>query len=171
LLTGERGHYALLAGEDALPYLEAMVEMSGTGGMIPEQIWDDAALPGLDFIPADPVDQPCRLPGLTPNSLNCWPRASWAAPLIGLRACGNAIMGYAMSEYAFWLPQMPISHMYQGNNLFIVLYYPGLIHSGRDGWQSPMDIVTIDSGLHFARIETTLLICGQKLDFTFQKSG
>ena len=54
LLTGERGHYALLAREDVLPYLEAMVEMSGNGGMIPEQIWDDAALPGLGLYPGRP---------------------------------------------------------------------------------------------------------------------
>jgi hypothetical protein len=50
------------------------------------------------------------------------------------------------------------------------LYYPGLVHWGRDDWQSPTDIVTTDSGLglHFVRIETASLMCGQKLDFTFQ---
>ncbi|MCB1845215.1 MAG: hypothetical protein KDI09_19770, partial [Halioglobus sp.] len=40
LLTGERGHYALLAGEDPQPYLATMCAMAGTGGMLPEQVWD-----------------------------------------------------------------------------------------------------------------------------------
>ena len=40
LLTGERGHYAVAAGEDALPYIEAMMAMSSPLGLIPEQVWD-----------------------------------------------------------------------------------------------------------------------------------
>ena len=46
LLTGERGHYELEAGNDPLPYLAAMAAMASPGGMIPEQIWDAAPLPG-----------------------------------------------------------------------------------------------------------------------------
>jgi glucoamylase len=45
ILTGERGHYALLAGEDPWPYLRAMCAMSGNNGMLPEQVWDSAAIP------------------------------------------------------------------------------------------------------------------------------
>jgi glucoamylase len=33
LLSGERGHVALLGGEDARPYLEAMTRMTGPGGL------------------------------------------------------------------------------------------------------------------------------------------
>jgi glucoamylase len=39
LLTGERGHYELAAGRDALPYLQAMENFANDGGMFPEQIW------------------------------------------------------------------------------------------------------------------------------------
>ena len=39
LLTGERGHYELAAGHDALPYLLAMENFANAGGMFPEQIW------------------------------------------------------------------------------------------------------------------------------------
>ncbi len=38
LLTGERGHYALVAGQDVLPYLESMMAMSSPLGLIPEQV-------------------------------------------------------------------------------------------------------------------------------------
>lgn len=51
LLTGERGHYELIRGVDALPYLQAMAAMAGDGGMLPEQVWDSAAIParGLEL--------------------------------------------------------------------------------------------------------------------------
>ena len=40
LLTGERGHFELIRGVDARPYLRAMAAMAGKAGMIPEQVWD-----------------------------------------------------------------------------------------------------------------------------------
>lgn len=40
LLTGERGHYELIRGGDALTYLYAMAGMGDGGGMLPEQVWD-----------------------------------------------------------------------------------------------------------------------------------
>ncbi|MBC8001062.1 MAG: hypothetical protein H7X97_00625, partial [Opitutaceae bacterium] len=39
LLTGERGHYELAAGRDALPYLLAMENFANEGGLFPEQVW------------------------------------------------------------------------------------------------------------------------------------
>jgi glucoamylase len=54
LLTGERGHYALLAGEDPQPYLDAMNRMTGRGGLIPEQIWDGDPIPDRMLFPGKP---------------------------------------------------------------------------------------------------------------------
>jgi glucoamylase len=54
LLTGERGHYAVVAGEDAKPYLSAMARMTGPGGLIPEQIWDGDAIPSAGLQPGQP---------------------------------------------------------------------------------------------------------------------
>lgn len=42
LLTGERGHYELAAGRDPWPYLRAMERFASKGGMLPEQVWDEA---------------------------------------------------------------------------------------------------------------------------------
>ncbi|MGB5579960.1 MAG: glycoside hydrolase family 15 protein [Woeseia sp.] len=55
LLTGERGHYALLAGEDPVVYLQAMNQMSGANGMLPEQVWDAAAIPKRNLVPGKPT--------------------------------------------------------------------------------------------------------------------
>jgi glucoamylase len=55
LLAGERGHYALDAGEDALPYLRAMVACGSTGGLLPEQVWDAAPIPDRRLFPGRPT--------------------------------------------------------------------------------------------------------------------
>ena len=45
LLTGERGEYALAAGDDPLPFLRALVAFENEGGMVPEQVWDRTGSP------------------------------------------------------------------------------------------------------------------------------
>jgi glucoamylase len=45
ILTGERGHYELCAGEDYSPRIRAIEKFSSQGGMLPEQVWDYADIP------------------------------------------------------------------------------------------------------------------------------
>ncbi len=45
ILTGERGHYELAAGNDYTPYIKAIEQFSSIGGMLPEQIWDYQDIP------------------------------------------------------------------------------------------------------------------------------
>lgn len=40
LLSGERGHQAVLCKEDATDYIKAILASASKGGMLPEQIWD-----------------------------------------------------------------------------------------------------------------------------------
>ncbi len=45
LLTGERAHYELAAGNDVRQFLAAMEQFTSAGGMLPEQIWDAPDVP------------------------------------------------------------------------------------------------------------------------------
>ncbi|MGC1784196.1 MAG: glycoside hydrolase family 15 protein [Acidobacteriaceae bacterium] len=45
LLTGERAHYELAAGNDIRPMIAAMECFTSAGGMLPEQIWDAPDIP------------------------------------------------------------------------------------------------------------------------------
>ncbi len=47
LLTGERGHYELAAGNSTEKYLRAMEGLASTTGLLPEQSWDEADRPGI----------------------------------------------------------------------------------------------------------------------------
>jgi len=51
ILTGERAHYELAAGQDITFFISAMERFSSFGGMLPEQVWDYADMPseGLYF--------------------------------------------------------------------------------------------------------------------------
>lgn len=42
IFTGERGEYEVARGRDAMNYLDAMQDFANSGGMIPEQVWDQA---------------------------------------------------------------------------------------------------------------------------------
>jgi glucoamylase len=52
LLTGERGEYAVTAGQDAAAYLATMAAAAGAGDMISEQVWDGRAPTGAACCPA-----------------------------------------------------------------------------------------------------------------------
>jgi len=45
LLTGERAHYELAAGNDVTSMIRSIEQCSSVGGMLPEQVWDRADLP------------------------------------------------------------------------------------------------------------------------------
>jgi len=45
ILTGERAHYELAAGNDVTFFITAFERFSSFGGMLPEQVWDYADLP------------------------------------------------------------------------------------------------------------------------------
>ncbi|MBT9331072.1 glycoside hydrolase family 15 protein [Paracidobacterium acidisoli] len=49
LLTGERAHYELAAGRDVRPLIHTYEQFASAGGMLPEQIWDEADKNGLCF--------------------------------------------------------------------------------------------------------------------------
>ena len=52
LLTGERGEYAVTAGQDGSSYLRAMAAATGQGDMLAEQVWDGRPPTGQPCCPA-----------------------------------------------------------------------------------------------------------------------
>jgi glucoamylase len=50
IFTGERGEYEVARGRDATRYLEAISHFANPGGMIPEQVWDQAGPTESHFV-------------------------------------------------------------------------------------------------------------------------
>lgn len=171
LLTGERGHYELAAGNDPLPYLEAMASMSGVRGMMPEQVWDSAPIPACGLYPGHPSGSAMPLVWAHAEYIKLLVSRQLGYPYDRPHATWQRYQGNRPTIlHAIWLPQAPIGQIRAGQALFIGLFEPGVIHWGIDGWQSIQDTATQATGLglHVAELATRTLRSGQRIDFTFQ---
>lgn len=105
LLTGERGHLAVAAGEDAHPYLDAMSRMTGPAGLIPEQIWDADAIPERGLFAGKPSGSAMPL---------VWAHAEYLK-LLAAQADGRSSEALAVVEerYNRTPPRAPVWHWRQ----------------------------------------------------------
>ncbi len=170
LLTGERGHYALCAGEDVTPYVDAMMAMSSPLGLIPEQVWDTTAIPEKHLEPGKPSGSAMPL---------VWAHAEFAKLCHSL-AAGRPVDRPAATwaryrgirpkiDYDIWGPSFKPRHIDAGNALYVAVKAPAVVHFGTNGWQGIQDINTKDTGLgiHVAKLPTEMLKAGDSIQFTF----
>ena len=170
LLVGERGHYALAAGDDALPYLETMMAMTGPLGLIPEQVWDSA---------------PIAVRGLESGK----PSGS-AMPLVWahgefIKLCYSRTLGYPVDRPSatwaryhgkrptvagvIWGPRDHPQHLRAGQTLTVALRAPARVRWGINDWQTPGEVDTHDTGLgvHAVDLPVAKLMAGNTIRFTF----
>jgi glucoamylase len=171
LLTGERGHYELVAGRDPLPYLEAMSRMASPGGMLPEQVWDADPIPNRRLMPGRPTGSAMPLVWAHAEFIKLLVSRHLGHPVDRPRAVWQRYRGRRpVPRYAFWWPHAPIAGVPAGAFLAVALPRPALVHWGRNGWHDVADMATVDSGLgfHVAALEVSRLIPGVRIDFTWQ---
>lgn len=170
LLTGERGHYALVAGEDPAPYLEAMAAMASAAGLIPEQVWDSAAIPERKLAPGRPSGAAMPL---------VWAHSEF------VKLCYSRRLGYPVDRPAatwkryqgkrpkilheLWGPRYRPRHIKQGHRFTIALRQHALVHWGTNGWRDARDSDTRDTGLGVWASELPVagLKAGETVQFTF----
>ena len=137
LLTGERGHYELCAGNDPLAYLQAMAAMASPGGMIPEQVWDAAPIPERRLYPGRPSGSARPL---------AWAHAEYVKLLVS-RQVGHPLdrptavwRRYGgrrpVAGHTFWWRHAEIASFPAGASLVVALDAPAIVHWGHDGWCS-----------------------------------
>ena len=169
LLTGERGHYALLAGEDPLPYLEALSRMVGRGGLLPEQIWDSPAITARHLYPGRPTGSAMPLVWAHAEFIKL--AASTAAGHIvdmPMRTHARYRGTRAAVDYVIWQYRHPTVEIPAGLDLYFLLSRPATLHIGFDGWLNPTDLLSEDHGLaHLIHLPKSHLRHVRILDFTF----
>lgn len=171
LLTGERGHYALAAGAEPLPYLETMNRMAGRGGLIPEQVWDDEALPGAFLYPGKPTGSAMPLVWAHAEFVKLAMSRIRGTPVdqpkaVERRYCGQQ----ARPKCAHWSRRAKITRIARGRSLRFLLEEPATIHWSADEWKSVEDTQThpTDFKLHLAEIPPEKLERGSTLRFTLR---
>lgn len=171
LLTGERGHYELCAGNDPLPLLAAMTAMASPGGMMPEQVWDADPIPARRLFPGGPSGSAMPLAWAHAEFVKLSVSRQLGRPFDQPFAVWQRYRGRpAAVEYAFWWPHAAIGSLPAGTRLAIALAEPAIVHWSWDDWGSIEDTPTTDTGLsfHVAALETGALPPGARIDFIWR---
>lgn len=140
IFSGERGIYQIAAGSGADAYLTAMTAAENGSGMIPEQVWDNAAPSG--FTPGTPTK--------SMDPLN-WAMAEYITLLVSASqgniadqpsiTASRYVTG-AFQPHTGYAVDYNSAQLYQGKALTI--YYHGsldgsshvYLHWGENGWQN-----------------------------------
>lgn len=173
LLTGERGHYELCAGNDPLPYLEAIAAMASPGGMIPEQVWDSEPVPRRWLHPGGATGSAMPLAWAHAEFIKLLESRQRGRPFDRPRAVWERYGGQRLpAPHAFWWRHAPIATLVPGARLAVALLEPALVHWGHSRWTDVQDVAATDTGLGFfvAELHTEQLSSGIQVDFTWRSN-
>ncbi|MGH6988709.1 MAG: glycoside hydrolase family 15 protein [Stellaceae bacterium] len=170
LLVGERGHFALVAGEAVLPYLEAMIRMGNPLGLIPEQVWDREPIAEYGLEPGHPSGSAMPLVWAHGEFVKLCHSQALGYPVDRPRATWERYQGVRPKiDYKIWSPAFRVRRLKSGDGLTIAAPAPARLHWGIDGWHEVQDIAMQDTGLgvHVVDLPVAGLKAGQRIDFTF----
>jgi glucoamylase len=173
LLTGERAHCAIAAGDmvEARRLRATLEGCTSPGGMLPEQVWDADDIPSRELIRGQPSGSAMPL---------VWAHAEYIKLLRSLRdgtvfdLPPQTVQRYIEQDTKprcrdwreeWWRSQIP-----QGQNLRVQLPSPGMVRWTADGWRTFEDIATVDAGLGIDTVElpSAKLAAGSVIEFTWR---
>jgi glucoamylase len=169
LLAGERGHYELVAGRDPRLYLKAMVAMTGPGGLIPEQVWDTAAIPSKRSRLSDGFGHATCMGARRIHQAD-----GFIPPGISIRPAYCALEAVRRTspkwQTRYLVPACADRANCARSRLVIATPRSARIHWGADGSQNVADACTRDTGLglHVLDLHAASIGRSRSIDFTFQ---
>ncbi len=175
LLSGERAHYAIAAGDMAqAEALRATIEgCTSAGGLLPEQVWDADDIPDAELFRGRPSGSAMPL---------VWAHAEYIKLLRSLRDGAifdlppQTVQRYRVEHTQprcrDWRESWRRSRMPVGQLLRVELDGPGIVRWSADGWASAEDTPTKDAGLGIfaAELDTTALPPGGCVMFTWKNA-
>jgi glucoamylase len=176
LLTGERAHFELLAGQvgRAKGLLAAMESFANEGGLIPEQIWDSPNLPQHHLFFGKPSGSAMPL---------VWAHAEYIKLRRSLRdghvfdlppqTVQRYLVEKTVSPRMVWRFNHKLRSIPAGKSLRVETLAPTVVHWSIDDWKTHQDTKSRDAGLglHVADLATQSLRDGQEIRFTFYWPG
>lgn len=172
LLTGERAHYALAAGDHAgaAALLDTLEACASDGFMLPEQVWDSADVLARELYRGRPSGSAMPL---------VWAHSEHVK-LIRSLADGavfdlppQPVQRYLADKQRArvqpWRPSFQPASLPAGRVLRVELPMPATVRWTSDGWSNMHDQATGDTGLgvHAAEIPTEALAAGAQMVFTW----
>ena len=172
LLTGERAHYNIAAGnfKEAKRLLETMEGLADGIGLLPEQVWDSHDIPERGLFFGRPTGSAMPL---------VWAHAEYLKLVRSLTEervfdmPPQTVFRYLKSGVTSNLMQWRFNHklhkMPQGKTLRIETLSPAMVHWSDDGWHTVKDTQTKDSGfgVYYADLPSSYIPEDGEIIFTF----
>ena len=172
LLTGERAHYELAAGREAIAkkLLSAMESFANESGFISEQVWDSPDIAERELYFGRPSGSAMPL---------VWAHAEYLKLRRSLhdgrifdqppQTVQRYLKEKTISPRLTWRFNHKLRSLPPGKILRIELMAPAVIRWTADDWQTCQEIKTLDDGLgiHLADLQTKALPEGTQIKFTF----
>jgi glucoamylase len=175
LLTGERAHYELAAGNraGAEQLLAALEGFASDGHLLPEQVWDAADIAERELIRGRPSGSAMPL---------VWAHAEHIKLLRSL--AGGRVFDMppqprqryqvegVRSRHCIWRFNNKCRSLAAGSTLRVELLAPATVHWSLDAWRTSSDTPTVASGfgVHYADLDTSGLPAGAEMVFTMHWS-
>ncbi|MDF2448431.1 MAG: glucan 1,4-alpha-glucosidase [Bacteroidota bacterium] len=172
LLTGERAHYEIAAGNysEAERLMKTMENYANETGLFPEQIWDSADIPeyGLYMGKASGSAMPL-----------VWAHSEYIKLCRSLKAkrifdmplqtAERYVKEKKTSNIIIWKFSNKYTTIPKGSVLRIHCQASAVVRWTSDDWETYNETTTLDSGIgvHFADLATENLVHDQKINFTF----
>lgn len=172
LLTGERGHYELAAGnvQCAQQMLDAMTAFANKGGLLPEQIWDEEDIPKKELFFGRPAGSAMPLAWAHAEYVKlCRSLADGAVFDMPPQTVRRYIDEQATSPYTVWRFNHKCRTLPTGQILRVEVPATAVVHWSNDNWQTAQETPTQDTGLglHVADLPTTENEVRSEIQFTF----
>jgi len=151
LLTGERAHYELAAGGDVGPLIRAM-EGFAKGGLLPEQIWDAAPLPGERLTLGHPTGSAMPLVWAHAEYLTLLRSAADGVPFDLLPHVAEHYGSRAgCRDLEIWKTTRHARTVRAGQTLRVMAPAPFRLHWSLDDWRQVNDQAALETtlGIHY----------------------
>jgi glucoamylase len=172
LLTGERGHYEIAAGNiaGAEKLLKTLENYANETGLFPEQVWDQDDIPELGLFFGKPTG------GAMPLA---WAHSEYIKLCRSLKAKKifdmpqqveqRYLIDKKESDILIWNFKSAYKYIPKGRKLRIHTMSQALIKWSIDNWVNTNEVTTLDTGLgvFYADIDTKGLDHEQDVTFTF----
>ncbi len=172
LLTGERAHYELAAGnrQEAERLLRAMESFANSSGLLPEQVWDTEAIPEKDLYPGKPTGSATPL---------VWTHSEYVKLRRSLhdgrvfdqpqQPYERYVKKQTTAAHVIWRPDQPWRTIPPGKVLRLEFLEPTTVRWSADGGEPDEEAQTTDTGLgiHKVDLPTEHLPTGTPLAFVY----
>ena len=137
--------FALDAGEDAGPYLDAIVASTSLGGLLPEQVWDSAPIESRRLAPGKPSGSATPLVWAHAEYLKLLVASTKATRADRLDSVASRYQERVAASTAHVRGEADIAT--DAETVIIEGGKPFRLHYGTNGWNTPRDVDSAPLGL------------------------